>query len=475
MDRITERKSTSASRLESIKRESLPRLASELSETAGLALPMVLTQIGQIVMMTIDLAFIGRIGADALAAAALAMRIYLVGFTLGLGLLAPIAPLAAQAYGADNLAAGRRMLRMGLWTALLAAIPITAFALQSEQMLLALGQTPDTARLACRYLSGLAWSVAPALCFQAIRNFMGGINRPQPILWITLAAVPVDALLVYLLAYGRLGLPRLDLFGAGVATTLVNSSMLLAALWFAIRRLPFRDYNVLAEPLSFDWTFLRQLIVIGTPTSITALMGSGTIAATAFLAGWISTNALAVHQIALQIGVTFFMISFGISVAAAVRVGHAVGSHDGPGARRAGLAAMLLGAVIAATLTLSVLAGRFELAELFLGGTVDHDATIRLTARLLCIGASFFVIDAVGSIAAGALRGLNDTRVPLLFVGLSHWLIGFSLSYVLALKMGLGVIGIWIGLSIGATIYAALLVLRFELLTSRLARQTRGV
>lgn len=435
-----------------------------------LAWPMVLTQLAQVAMMTTDLAFIGHIGPQALAAAALAVTLYLVSFTFGAGLLAPIAPLAAQAYGAGNLAMVQRALRTGLWAALLLSFPIIAFAFCGEQILLAFGQAPDAARLAQQYLFGLALGVVPALWLQAIRNFMGAVNRPEPILWITLAAIPLNAVLVYLLVYGKFGLPRLELFGAALASTLVNCAMFLAGLWFATMRRPFRDYHVLADLWQFDWPFLRQLIVIGTPISIASLMQYGVLSAAALLAGLISTSALAAHQIALQITVITSMIAFGISMAAAVRVGHAVGRNDGPGIKRAGLVAMLLGTLIAALLTVAVIVARFEIAELFLDKAAeDAGATIGLTAELLVVAASLFVTDAAQSIAAGGLRGLKDTRVPLLFVCIAYWLIGFSLGYVLGLKIGLGATGIWIGLSIGTTIYAGLLVLRFQLLASRRA------
>lgn len=220
---------------------------------------------------------------------------YLVSFTFGAGLLAPIAPLAAQAYGAGNLAMVQRALRTGLWAALLLSFPILAFAFRGEQILLAFGQAPDAARLAQQYLFGLALGVMPALWLQAIRNFMGAVNRPEPILWITLAAIPLNALLVYLLVYGKFGLPRLELFGAALASTLVNCAMFLAGMWFATMRRPFRNY-VLADLWQLDWPFLRQLIVIGTPISIASLMQYGVLSAAALLAGLISTSALAAHQ-----------------------------------------------------------------------------------------------------------------------------------------------------------------------------------
>lgn len=445
-------------------------IAIELSATAKLSWPMVLTQLGQVAMMTMDLAFIGRIGAEAVAAVALAGRLYLVSFTCGAGLLTAIVPLVAQAFAADNLAVVRRSLRMGLWAALLLSIPAMAFALRGEQVLLAIGQAPGVARLAQQYLFGLVWGVAPALCFLAIRNFMGAVNRPEPILWITLAAIPVNGLLAYLLIYGKLGLPRLELFGAGLATTLVNCGSFLAGLWCATMRRPFRDYHIFAHLWRFDWPLMRQLIVSGTPSSVSFLIGSGQFSAATLLAGLISTSALAAHQVAVQVAVILFMIPFGISMAAGVRVSHAVGHKDVPGIMRAGLIALLLGLVIAIVLTLAVIAARFEIAKLFLcesAGT--SNAAIALAAKLLLASASFFVVDAVQNIAAGDLRGLKDTRVPLLFAGIGHWLIGLPLSYVLSFKVGLGAVGLWIGLSIGTAVYASLLVVRFRLLANRLA------
>src|SRR4051794_25183293 len=198
------------------------RLAVELTETLRLAVPIALTQLGQIAMMTTDLALIGRLGDEAVAAAALAHTVLFIGFTFGMGLVSAVAPLAAQAFGARNPRGVRRALRVGLWAALVISLPIMAFPLYGEPILVMLGQAPATAHLAQQYLFGLAWSVAPGLSFLAIRGFMGAVNRPEPGLWITLAAIPANAVLAYLLIHGALGLPRLELFGAGLATSMVN-------------------------------------------------------------------------------------------------------------------------------------------------------------------------------------------------------------------------------------------------------------
>jgi multidrug resistance protein, MATE family len=448
-------------------------LAIELGETIKLAAPMALTQLGQIAMMATDLAFIGRLGDQAVAAAALAGTVYFLSFTFGIGLMSAVAPLAAQAFGARNPRVVRRSLHAGLWAALFISLPIMAFPLRGEQILLALGQGPVPARLAQQYLFGLAWGVMPALWFIAIRGFMGAISRPQPILWITLAAIPSNAALAWLLIYGGFGLPPLELFGAGLATTIVNFAAFAAGLWFATTTYPFRKYRVLGHLWRVDWKLMRQLVVIGAPISFAFLMEYGLFSAAALLMGLIGTTALAAHQVALQVTAILFMIPLGIGMAATVRVGHAAGRNDAAAVRRAGLAAMLLGIALVGALTLGVILARFAIGRGFFGATADTASAVELTASLLLVGSTFFIADGLQSIVAGALRGINDTRVPLLLAAISYWLVGFTSAYGLAFAAKLGAVGVWIGLSCGTIVYALLLILRFRLLAGRIFSHER--
>jgi MATE family multidrug resistance protein len=447
-------------------------LALELSETLKLAVPIALTQLGQIAMMTTDLALIGRLGDEAVAAAALAHTVFFIAFTFGMGLVSAVAPLAAQAFGARNPRMVRRAFRVGLWAALLISLPMMVLPLYGERILLALGQAPATARLAQHYLLGLTWGITPALWFLAIRGFMGAVNRPEPGLWITLAAIPANAVLVYLLIHGELGLPRLELFGAGLATTIINFGMFLAGVWFAYARRPFRKYHVLSRIWRIDWILMRQLIVIGGPISVSFLLEYGLFAAAALLMGLISTTALAAHQVALQIAAILFMVPFGIGMAATVRVGHAVGRGDAPAVKRAGYVATGLGIIFMSAMTLAVILGRFAIGRFFLGETESDSAVIELIAMLLLVGATFFVADGIQTVVAGALRGMNDTRVPLLFAATSYWLIGFTAACALGFWAGLGAVGVWIGVSCGTAVYAALLILRFRSLATKLKPAT---
>jgi MATE family multidrug resistance protein len=440
----------------------------ELGETLRLALPMALTQLGQIAMMTTDLVLIGRLGDASLAAAALAHTVLFAAFTIGFGIVGAVAPLAAQAHGAREPRMVRRALRVGLWATLMLGVPVTLVQFKGEDILIALGQEPQSAALAGRYLHGMAFSIIPGWAFIALRNFMGAVNRPEPALWITLAAIPANGLLAYALIYGTFGLPALDLLGAGVATALIYTGMCAASIWIAYTRPPFKKYRVLGRFWRSDWRLFGTLVKIGLPISGAMLLEYGLFAAAALLMGRIGTTAVAAHQIALQTAAVMYMVPFGISMAATVRVGQAVGRRDAVATRRAGFVAIGLGVVFMAAMTLVVALMRHAIPPLFLGSEAPGSAaTMALAATLLVLGASFFITDGIQAVAAGALRGLNDTRVPLALAALSFWAVGFAGSIWLGFPAGLGAVGVWIGLSLGTAVYAALLVWRFHLLTAR--------
>jgi MATE family multidrug resistance protein len=385
---------------------------------------------------------------------------------LCLGLANAVAPLASQAVGARNPRAARSALHVGLWAVTLMALPLTLLQLHSYEFLIALGQTHEVATLADRYLDGLAWSMMPACWFIALRNFMSSLDRPQPGLWITLAAIPANGVLAYILIHGSFGLPRLDLLGAGLATTIINIGMCLAGVWVCFARQPFRRYHPFGGLWRPDLQLMRKLLVIGLPISGTFLLEYSLFGIAAVMMGWISTTAMVGHQIALQVAAIVFMVPLGIGIAATVRVGHAAGRRDSIGARRAGFAAIILGVVFMTAMALLVAIFRHEIPLLFLGSDADPE-TVTLAARLLILGATFFIADAVQTIASGGLRGINDTRIPLLFSAASFWLVGFVVAYALAFTFHYGAQGVWVGLSAGVITYGALLIWRMLILLNR--------
>jgi MATE family multidrug resistance protein len=257
------------------------------------------------------------------------------------------------------------------------------------------------------------------------------VNRPEPALTIMLVAVPINALLAYGLIYGAFGLPQLDLLGAGLATTIVNIVMLIAALWVCVTQRPFKKYRILGQFWAWDGALMRRLLVIGLPISATFSLEFGLFGGASLLVGMIGVTELAAHQIALQTAAVIFMAPFGISMAATVRVGQALGRGDMASARRAGFIALALA----------------------------------LASTLLLAAASFFIFDGLQTVGAGALRGLNDTRVPFLFALFSFWVVGFPAAWILGFPGGFGTLGVWMGLTLSLVVYAILLVWRFERLT----------
>jgi MATE family multidrug resistance protein len=438
----------------------------EAVQTLKLALPMALTQLGQVAMFTTDLALLGRLGGKAIAAVALAHTVFFAAFVVGLGLISAVSPMVAHSFGAREPRLVRRAVRAGLWASVLVGLPLTVALQWGSSLLLSLGQQPDAARDAGVYLLGLAFSLVPAWVFMVLRNFMGAVNRPEPALWITLAAIPINGCLAYALIFGAFDLPRLGLLGAGIATTLTSSAMCIAAFFACYTLRPFRKYWVLGRFWRFDGPLFLKLLQIGLPISAQFLLEFGVFAAAAFLMGKIGTIALAAHQIAIQVAAILFMVPLGISMAATVRVGHAIGRNDSQAARRAGIAAIVLGVAFMALMTAIVAATRQLIPAVF----VAEDSplgpeTIALASELLLLGMTFFIADGAQGVAAGALRGLNDTRVPLAFAFVSFWIVGFLASYGFAFVTGLGAAGIWIGLTLGLILYAVLLVGRFLILT----------
>jgi MATE family multidrug resistance protein len=244
--------------------------------------------------------------------------------------------------------------------------------------------------------------------------------------------------------------------------------MCIAAIWVCYARRPFKKYRVLGRFWRTDWPLFWRLIVIGAPISATFLLEYGVFAAAALLMGLISTTALAAHQIALQTAAILFMVPFGISMAATVRVGQAVGRGDAPATRVAGFTAIGLGMVFMASVTLLVVFTRHMIPPLYLGAESANAAeTVELAAKLLLVGACFFVFDGIQTIGTGALRGLHDTRVPFLLAVVGFWVVGFSSAYALGFPLGFGAEGIWFGLTLGLIVFGSLLVWRFHYLTSR--------
>ena len=438
----------------------------ELSELARLATPIVLTQLAWVSMLTTDTAMIGRLGADALAGASLSLMTFFLAYIVCFGVVMATAALGAQAFGARRPRTVRRVVRQGLWVTIVLTVPLLFAFHFTPDILDALAQPPQVLGHAEAYMSTLMWCLPPAIGFAVLRNFVAAVNRPMPALWVMLGGVPINALLDYALIFGNFGLPRLELVGAGIATSVVNAAMFLVLLAIAVLRRPFARYHILGRFWRPDWFQFREIFRIGTPIAGTLLMEGGFFIAAVFVMGQFGAVAIAAHMIAIQLPHITFMVPMGLAQAATVRVGHAVGRRDPAGVQRAGWAALLVTLAFMAMATIVILAIPTGFASLFLDETrADSAAVLTLATTFLLYAAFFQLADGVQAVSAGALRGLNDTAVPMVLAGLSYWGVGALSGLGLAFGAGLQGAGIWMGFVFGLFAAAVLLTLRFHALS----------
>ena len=435
----------------------------ELRNTLRLAVPLVLTQLAVIAIGTTDTLMMGWLGPQDLAAGALGGTVYFAVFLFSLGVLTAVAPMAAQAIGAHQRREVRRIVRQGLWVATTLAVPFGLVLWHTEAILLGLGQTPANAALAGGYLHAMVWGLLPALWFLVLRNFVAALSRPRAVVVVTVVAVGLNALGNYGLMFGNFGLPRLELVGAGISSSVVNTAMFAALLAHVLRDRGFRCYTILVRLWRPDWARFRAIFRVGLPIGGGVLLEVGMFSAAAILMGLIGTDNLAAHQIALQLAAVTFMVPLGISHAVTVRVGLATGARDAVAVGRRGWVALTLGAAFMSVTAVVFWLFPRPLVDLFLDLNAPASApVVELATSLLAFAAVFQIADGTQVIATGALRGLKDTRVPMLIAGLCYWGVGFTGSAVLAFPLGFGSQGVWAGLVLGLFAAAALMVWRFQ-------------
>ncbi len=439
----------------------------ELRAMFRLAAPIVLTQLAWVAMLTTDTAMIGHLGALSLAGASLSMMVYFMTYVACIGVVTATAALAAQAYGARRPRTLRRVIRQGLWvTVVLSAAALVGFRFTPE-ILLALDQPPETLAPAGAYMSTLMWALPASIGFAVLRNFVSALNRPAVALWVMLIGVPVNALLDYGLIFGHFGLPRLELFGAGLATSIVSAFMFLALLAIAVVRRPFARYAILARFWRPDWFQFGRIFLIGAPIAGGMMLEAGFFIGAVFVMGQFGAIAIAAHMVAIQMPHVTFMVPMGLAQAATVRVGQAVGRRDAAGAYRAGWTALALTLAFMTLATVAILAIPEAFASIFLDrARADSAAVLALATAFLLYAAVFQLVDGVQAVALGALRGLNDTAIPMVLAALGYWGVGALGGLYLAFGAGMEGRGLWLGFVLGLSGAAVFLSWRFH----RLAR-----
>ncbi len=427
-----------------------------------LALPLVLSQLAVIAIQTTDTLFMGRLGVDALAAGGLAGALYFVFYLGGLGVVTAVALLAAQAHGAGRHGDVGRVTRQGLVVAAVMGVPAALLLWQVQPILLALGQEAAIAALAEDYMRALVWGLVPSLWVIAFRAFVTALGRPKVVLFVTLAAVALNALGDYALMFGRLGMPAMGLAGAGWASALVYWFMFASLAVVVSTDREFRAYAVLVRPWRAEARRLGRIFSIGLPIGGFILLEVGIFAGASMLMGLFGATELAAHQIAFQSVAVAFMVPLGIGQAAVARVGRHAGAGDAAGVGRAGWTALMMGAAFSVPRALVFWFLPDQIVALYLDPAVPANrAVAAFAASYLAIAALFQLFDGGQAIAANALRGLSDTRAPMFMAGVGYWLVGFPASVGLGFWAGLGGVGVWSGLALGLAAAAALLTWRF--------------
>lgn len=433
----------------------------EFSATLALAWPLMLMQLAQISINTTEVLLLGRLGATKLAGAVLGSALFHVVFLFALGLTIAVAPIIAQARGSGDFRSVRRAVRQGLWATTLVAIPGGLLLWFAKPILLALRQDPEAAQAAEDFARPMALGLAPWLWFFVIRNYMAAMSRPRPALYVMIAAILLNALLGWCLIFGRLGLPALGVTGAGIAAASVGAFLPLSLLCFALTDRRLKRLGILGNFWRADWKIFREIFRIGLPVGLALLFETTLFMAALGLQGLISTISQAAHAVAVQLVAIAFMLPLGISQAATVRVGLAVGRGQPEAARLAARVSFTLG--VACTLfsaALFVLLPSTLMWAFLDPGQGDALEVIAAGVAFLAVGAFFQVFDGTQVIAMGCLRGLKDTRIPMMIACFGYWAVGFPLSALLGFWVGWGGVGIWMGLAGGLAVAAVLLTLR---------------
>jgi multidrug resistance protein, MATE family len=439
-------------------------IRAEVAATLALGWPLVLTNLAQTGLATLDVMLLGRLGPEALAAGTLGANLYFATFIFGIGLASAVAPMAAQAVGRKRHAVRelRRTVRAGLWGVTLVTPPTWLLLWHGEALFLAMGQAPALAREAGRFLAGMLWGTWPMLVAAVLRFFLAAVGRPRPALVVGLLSLPVNLGLALWLMYGGLGVPALGIVGTGLASSLTSALVLAGLVAVVLRDRRLRRYRVLGRLWRGDAARLATVARLGVPIGATLLFEVGLFNGAAFVMGRFGEGTLAAHAVALQVAALCFMVPLGLAQAATVRVGLAYGAGDAAAVGRAGWTALALAAgfmVVVAGLQLG--APRLLIAAFLDVDDPENAAVVRAATVFLALSALFAVADGVQAAAAGMLRGLNDTRVPMALAGAGYWGIGAPLGLALAFGAGLEGVGIWIGLAAGLAVVAVLLVLRW--------------
>lgn len=435
----------------------------DIKETLGLGIPMAGAQLSQTLMSTTDVALVGRLEGNALAAMAVGNAAYGMVISLGIGLVAAVNPLVSQAFGGNRHDAIARTVAVGIYSSLLLGLFFCPMLFMVNHLFALLGYDPQMAQLATEYSRAVSLGIPFALIYFVLKNYMEATSKPRLPMAVAMVGVLVNGLCAYSLMYGKFGLPALGVFGTGLATSTVNLFMACTLAAFCWKP---EFTEALRKTSKATW---KEFWEVGIPIAGSIGVEVGLFVVGAFMMGKLGPNEAGAHQIVLVCAATTFMVPLGVSFAGSVRVGQAVGRGDFAAVRPAGLAAMTVGCgFMAMTATLFLLTPE-TFVELFWDPGVGKDESVKkIAAELLMIAGFFQILDGLQVTATGALRGMKDVKVPLLLAGISYWFVGLGTAGFLTFHTELRHRGLWIGFLLGLTTAGLLLSTRFWRMSTRL-------
>jgi MATE family multidrug resistance protein len=439
--------------------------SNELRATLRLAWPLILANLTQQLIQATDVLLMGRLGATELAAATLALNLTFTFNLFLFGLITASSPMMASALGqrSNNVRDVRRTFRAGVWLLIFALPPYWLLLWHVGDFMRAFGESEELARQGQTFLRAYMWCTAPWLLFQLLRNFVAALERPRVVLWLSLGGIGLNALLSWSLIFGHFGLPALGLVGGGIGSTITWSILCVALVIVTSSHRHFRRFHLFGNWWRFDGQRTWAMVRLGFPIGITMALEMGVFALAAYFMGWIGAPAVAAHAVALQIAALTFMVPLGLGQAATVRVGLAFGRRDPDGITRAGWTAWFAGVGFMALMAVAIWAAPYRLVTLFLDDNAENAVVIALAVGFLKVAAAFQLVDGAQVIGAGMLRGLHDTRWPLVFAAFGYWGVGLGIGSWLAFGADWKGLGIWVGLASGLAAVAILMLARWSM------------
>lgn len=432
-----------------------------------LAIPVMLGQLGHVLVGFADNIMVGKLGAASLAAVSLANSIFFILMGLGLGFSFSITPLIAEADGAKNFSDGKKSYQHGMAILTIFGVVLASILLFIKPLLYAMDQPEEVVVLAIPYYEVLAVSMVPLLIFQAMRQFSDGIGATKYAMIAILIANTVNVLLNYMFIYGELGAPELGIVGAAYGTMVARVLMIFILLYYINKGKEFKPYKIAVAWWKIEKERLIKMLKLGYPTALQMFFEIGFFAGGVVLAGMLGTKEQAANQIALNLSTMTYMVATGLGMACTIRVGNQKGLKDFINLKRIATSVILLMGIFSVVFALFFIVTKNYLPLIY----IDDVEVVKIASSLLVISALFQISDGIQVAVVGALRGLQDMMIPMCLIFIAYWVLGFPVCYFLGIQKSLGVVGIWIGLCVGLTFSSIFLYFRFQQLTKRLILQ----